>query len=168
MHNLLNFPCWWSPLSFTHLARSSDTQSFKHSMLMICSELHPHGTVEWWGVQTAIHWLAAVPLGMEESHRLALQDKLVDVIMRVLVRHPELHYYQVKGYRVFCLSIWTMCFVGYTVFLLHKVCHAAYFNIWIFVVAFEFDNSLTMNSKNSDASHHRWQTPGLVKMIKCL
>ena len=92
---------------------------------------------------------------MEESHRLALQDKLVDVIMRVLVRHPELHYYQVKGYRVFCPYIWTMCFVGYTVFLLYKVCHAAYFNIWIFVVVFEFDNSLTMNSKNSDASHHR-------------
>lgn len=94
-------------------------QSFKHSMLIICSELPPRGTVEWWGgVETAVQWLAVVPLGMEESHRLALQDKLVDVIMRVLVRHPELHYYQVKGYRLFgvfcccCWSIWTVFFCG--------------------------------------------------------
>ena len=37
-------------MSFTHMAQSSDAQSFKHSMLTICSELHPHGTVEWrWG-----------------------------------------------------------------------------------------------------------------------
>ena len=35
-------------------------------------------------------------LGMEEETRMALQDQLVDVIMRVLVANPELHYYQVK------------------------------------------------------------------------
>ena len=32
--------------------------------------------------------------GMEEETRLAMQDQLVDVIMWVLVSHPELHYYQ--------------------------------------------------------------------------
>ena len=32
--------------------------------------------------------------GMEEETRLAMQDQLVDVIMWVLVTHPELHYYQ--------------------------------------------------------------------------
>ncbi|XP_076469786.1 TBC1 domain family member 20-like isoform X2 [Babylonia areolata] len=42
------------------------------------------------------------PPGMEETHRLSLQDKLVDVIMRVLVRHPELHYYQ--GFHDICVT----------------------------------------------------------------
>ncbi|KAL8570500.1 hypothetical protein ACOMHN_034535 [Nucella lapillus] len=42
------------------------------------------------------------PPGMEESHRLSLQDRLVEVIMRVLVKHPELHYYQ--GYHDICVT----------------------------------------------------------------
>ena len=33
---------------------------------------------------------------MEEETRMAMQDQLVDVIMRVLVANPELHYYQAK------------------------------------------------------------------------
>jgi len=33
---------------------------------------------------------------MDEDIRLGLQDQLVDLIMRVLVRHDELHYYQVS------------------------------------------------------------------------
>lgn len=33
--------------------------------------------------------------GMDEDIRLSMQDQLVDVIMWVLVTHPELHYYQV-------------------------------------------------------------------------
>ena len=33
--------------------------------------------------------------GMEDDKRLDLQDKLIDVIMRVLVLRPELYYYQV-------------------------------------------------------------------------
>lgn len=35
--------------------------------------------------------------GMDEDVRLGLQDQLVDLIMRVLVRHDELHYYQVSS-----------------------------------------------------------------------
>lgn len=46
--------------------------------------------------------LKRFPPGMEEQHRLSLQDKLVDLIMRVLVRHPELHYYQ--GYHDICVT----------------------------------------------------------------
>ena len=47
MCNLLNFPWWWSPVSFTHMAQPSDVQSFELSMMMISSELHPYGTVKW-------------------------------------------------------------------------------------------------------------------------
>ena len=32
---------------------------------------------------------------MDDDVRLALQDQLIDLIMRVLVNHEELHYYQV-------------------------------------------------------------------------
>lgn len=34
--------------------------------------------------------------GMDVDVRLGLQDQLVDLIMRVLVNHDELHYYQVR------------------------------------------------------------------------
>ena len=34
--------------------------------------------------------------GMEDLKRMALQDQMVDVILRVLVEHDDLHYYQVK------------------------------------------------------------------------
>lgn len=34
---------------------------------------------------------------METDTRMAMQDQLVDVIMRVLVANEELHYYQVGG-----------------------------------------------------------------------
>lgn len=46
--------------------------------------------------------LKRFPPGMEDDKRLALQDKLVDLILRVLVRHPELHYYQ--GYHDICVT----------------------------------------------------------------
>ncbi|XP_053391429.1 TBC1 domain family member 20-like [Mercenaria mercenaria] len=39
---------------------------------------------------------------MDENIRLGLQDQLVDLIMRVLVRHEELHYYQ--GYHDICVT----------------------------------------------------------------
>lgn len=46
---------------------------------------------------------------MEEQHRLSLQDSLVDVIMRVLVKHPELYYYQVSvsiSFIFVCVCVW--------------------------------------------------------------
>lgn len=46
--------------------------------------------------------LKRFPPGMEDDKRLALQDKLIDLILRVLVRHPELHYYQ--GYHDICVT----------------------------------------------------------------
>ncbi|PVD20727.1 hypothetical protein C0Q70_18888 [Pomacea canaliculata] len=46
--------------------------------------------------------LRRFPPGMEEQHRLSLQDSLVDVIMRVLVKHPELYYYQ--GFHDICVT----------------------------------------------------------------
>ncbi|XP_046553511.1 TBC1 domain family member 20-like [Haliotis rubra] len=46
--------------------------------------------------------LKRFPPGMEESHRMAMQDQLVDCIMRVLVKHEELHYYQ--GYHDICVT----------------------------------------------------------------
>ncbi|CAH1270126.1 TBCK [Branchiostoma lanceolatum] len=42
------------------------------------------------------------PANMKEEQRLRLQDQLVDIILRVLVRHPELHYYQ--GYHDICVT----------------------------------------------------------------
>lgn len=44
---------------------------------------------------------------MEETRRMSMQDQLVDVIMRVLVHRPELHYYQVSRnvYFRFLLSV---------------------------------------------------------------
>ena len=39
--------------------------------------------------------LSVLCLGMDTDVRLGLQDQLIDVIMWVLVSHPELHYYQV-------------------------------------------------------------------------
>ena len=35
-------------------------------------------------------------IGMDDDVRLALQDQLIDLIVRVLVNHEELHYYQVS------------------------------------------------------------------------
>lgn len=46
--------------------------------------------------------LKRFPPGMEDEERLSLQDILVRVIMRVLVNHPELHYYQ--GYHDICVT----------------------------------------------------------------
>ncbi|XP_052816500.1 TBC1 domain family member 20-like [Mya arenaria] len=46
--------------------------------------------------------LKRFPPGMDEDVRLGLQDQLVDLIMRVLVRHDELHYYQ--GYHDICVT----------------------------------------------------------------
>ncbi|KAL5021974.1 hypothetical protein ScPMuIL_001129 [Solemya velum] len=46
--------------------------------------------------------LKRFPPGMEENLRMSLQDQLVDVIMRVLVHRPELHYYQ--GYHDICVT----------------------------------------------------------------
>ena len=46
---------------------------------------------------------------MEEDTRMAMQDQLVDTIMRVLVAQPDLHYYQVY---IFFLIQWNfyVCF----------------------------------------------------------
>lgn len=46
--------------------------------------------------------LKRFPPDMDENIRLGLQDQLVDLIMRVLVRHDELHYYQ--GYHDICVT----------------------------------------------------------------
>ncbi|KAK3603414.1 hypothetical protein CHS0354_009393 [Potamilus streckersoni] len=46
--------------------------------------------------------LKRFPPGMDENIRLGLQDQLVDLIMRVLVNHEELHYYQ--GYHDICVT----------------------------------------------------------------
>ncbi|KAL4234462.1 hypothetical protein ACF0H5_006108 [Mactra antiquata] len=46
--------------------------------------------------------LKRFPPGMDDNIRLGLQDQLVDLIMRVLVRHDELHYYQ--GYHDICVT----------------------------------------------------------------
>ncbi|XP_074644198.1 TBC1 domain family member 20-like [Tubulanus polymorphus] len=46
--------------------------------------------------------LKRFPPGMEDDIRLAMQDELVDVIMRVLVHHPQLHYFQ--GYHDICVT----------------------------------------------------------------
>ncbi|CAG2208229.1 GYP8 [Mytilus edulis] len=47
--------------------------------------------------------LKRFPPGMDDDVRLALQDQLIDLIMRVLVNHEELHYYQ--GYHDICVTI---------------------------------------------------------------
>ncbi|CAH1779036.1 unnamed protein product [Owenia fusiformis] len=46
--------------------------------------------------------LKRFPPGMKDDQRTVLQKQLVDMIMRVLVRHKELHYYQ--GYHDICVS----------------------------------------------------------------
>nr|XP_022340816.1 TBC1 domain family member 20-like [Crassostrea virginica] len=46
--------------------------------------------------------LKRFPPGMEEEVRMSYQDQLVDLIMRVLVEHEELHYYQ--GYHDICVT----------------------------------------------------------------
>ncbi|XP_013395671.1 TBC1 domain family member 20 isoform X2 [Lingula anatina] len=46
--------------------------------------------------------LKRFPPGMRDEQRLVLQDQLIDVIMRVLVKNPELHYYQ--GYHDICVT----------------------------------------------------------------
>lgn len=46
--------------------------------------------------------LKRFPPGMEEEVRMSYQDQLVDLIMRVLVQHEELHYYQ--GYHDICVT----------------------------------------------------------------
>ncbi|XP_048741525.2 TBC1 domain family member 20-like [Ostrea edulis] len=46
--------------------------------------------------------LKRFPPGMEEEVRMSYQDQLVDLIMRVLVEHDELHYYQ--GYHDICVT----------------------------------------------------------------
>lgn len=40
--------------------------------------------------------LKRFPPGMDDDVRLSLQDQLVELIMRVLVRNRDLHYYQVS------------------------------------------------------------------------
>jgi len=46
--------------------------------------------------------LKRFPPGMEEEERMSLQDEMVEVICRVLVAQPELHYYQ--GYHDICVT----------------------------------------------------------------
>ncbi|KFM65031.1 TBC1 domain family member 20, partial [Stegodyphus mimosarum] len=46
--------------------------------------------------------LKRFPPSIKESQRLAMLDQLVLLIMRVLCRHPELHYYQ--GYHDICVT----------------------------------------------------------------
>lgn len=47
--------------------------------------------------------LKRFPPSIAEAQRIALQDKLVFMIMRVLMKNPELHYYQ--GYHDICVTI---------------------------------------------------------------
>jgi len=46
--------------------------------------------------------LKRFPPGIPELRRLALQDQLTNLIVRVLMKHPELHYYQ--GYHDICIT----------------------------------------------------------------
>lgn len=46
--------------------------------------------------------LRRFPPGMKDDQRAVLQDQLVDVIMRILVKHKDLHYYQ--GYHDICVT----------------------------------------------------------------
>lgn len=46
--------------------------------------------------------LRRFPPGIEERRRLALQDQLIFLIVRILMKHPELHYYQ--GYHDICIT----------------------------------------------------------------
>lgn len=47
--------------------------------------------------------LKRFPPSVAEGQRIALQDRLVFMIMRVLMKNPELHYYQ--GYHDICVTI---------------------------------------------------------------
>ena len=47
--------------------------------------------------------------GMDVDIRLGLQDQLVDLIMRVLVNHDELHYYQVCQTKIQTIIINMYC-----------------------------------------------------------
>ncbi|KAK8764276.1 hypothetical protein V5799_033114 [Amblyomma americanum] len=47
--------------------------------------------------------LKRFPPSIAEGQRIALQDRLVFMIMRVLMKNPELHYYQ--GYHDICVTI---------------------------------------------------------------
>lgn len=42
------------------------------------------------------------PPGIEEHRRLAMQDQLIFLIVRILIKHPELHYYQ--GFHDICIT----------------------------------------------------------------
>ncbi|XP_013787519.1 TBC1 domain family member 20-like [Limulus polyphemus] len=46
--------------------------------------------------------LKRFPPSIEEKRRLAMQDQLVLLIMRILVKYPDLHYYQ--GYHDICVT----------------------------------------------------------------
>ncbi|XP_076359051.1 TBC1 domain family member 20-like [Tachypleus tridentatus] len=48
------------------------------------------------------HSLKRFPLSTGEKQRMTMQDQLVLLIMQILVKHPELHYYQ--GYHDICVT----------------------------------------------------------------
>ena len=47
--------------------------------------------------------LKRFPPGIEDSHRLVLMDQLTVLIIRVLMRHQDLHYYQVTRLALFIM-----------------------------------------------------------------
>lgn len=42
--------------------------------------------------------LKRFPPGIDDDYRLVLMDQLTTLIIRVLMKHPELHYYQVGSF----------------------------------------------------------------------
>lgn len=46
--------------------------------------------------------LKRFPPSIQEQQRLAMQDQLIALIMRILIKHPKLHYYQ--GYHDICVT----------------------------------------------------------------
>lgn len=55
-----------------------------------CRALRVQSPVRWdWSALTA-----AVPTGMPDEQREGLQEELIDIILHVLKRNPQLHYYQ--------------------------------------------------------------------------
>lgn len=41
--------------------------------------------------------LKRFPPGIDDDYRLVLMDQLTTLIIRVLMKHPELHYYQARS-----------------------------------------------------------------------
>lgn len=48
--------------------------------------------------------LKRFPPGIEDARRVVLMDQLIVLIIRVLMRHPDLYYYQAGRFTVFIMA----------------------------------------------------------------